>query len=327
MRLVVAIAFDEPWSSVSRLVAYGAYAQRIGLSVVFALLPRERERRPFDLAAFSPTLSAPAVALTRLEPSRDDVVMFSTPQVHHAMEARYGKITPRFIHLIQSGVAASVLADVGYGYRLLSKPLKRIVVSAHAEATIRRLVGDGVAMERIDAAFDLGPFAQEISAKAPFAAAINAFDNELTGEALDVARQRGFTGKLNVVAAQSPLEVRAAAYRNSAVLISSPRLGEGVCQPVHEAMAAGCAIIMADCEAVRSLPDGAAPAILVPQDHRDGIVEALLELAGLPAKARLPMQQAAQRSLPLEAARAARAAEEAAASAAFAAFVAEPEGV
>ncbi|MEO1102925.1 MAG: hypothetical protein AAFW98_04210, partial [Pseudomonadota bacterium] len=297
-RLVVAIAFDEPFSSVARLVAYGAYTQRLGCPVVFALLPHERERRPFDLAAFSPTLDAPVVAPLELEPAQGDVVMFSTPRVHHALEARYGKMRPRFVHLIQSGVAASVLADMGYGYRLLHKPLQRIVVSECAEATIRRLVVDDIAMTRIDAAFDLAPFAQEVASNAPLAVAINAFDGDETGQAVDAARERGFAGKLHVVTADAPLEARAAAYRRSAVLLSSPRLGEGVCQPAWEAMAAGCAIVMADCEALQTLPGTAGPAHVVRGGHVESMANALLSIAELAPRARVALQRAAQEMIP-----------------------------
>ncbi|GAB5376159.1 MAG: hypothetical protein AcusKO_26210 [Acuticoccus sp.] len=281
MRLVVTFALDEPWSVVSRLVAYASYARELGIEVVIKTLTPRGVDRTIDLAAFSPTLHAPLVDLSGLEPGPDDVVLFSAPKVHHTVTAQYGRRRPRFIHLLQSGLAASAVGDVGYGYRLFQKPMTRVVISARIGETILRLLDNSSDMTLIDAAIDLAPFERGPVDNDPFAVAINAFDGEFCGRVLDTARQRGFDERVRVIAADTPLKARAAAYRASTVLLASPGYGEGLSQPIHEAMAAGALVIMTNCEALRTLPGGAEPVAVVRQGDTEAMVRALANLVDM----------------------------------------------
>lgn len=282
MRLLVTFALDEPWSVIARLVAYGAYARELGVQVNIKTLTPRGVDRTINLAAFSPTLDEPLVDLSGLVPGEDDVVLFSAPKVHHTVTAQYGRRRPRFIHLLQSGLAASAVGDVGYGYRLFQKPMTRVVIAQRIGETIVRLLGESADMQLIEAAIDLAPFERVPTDKDPFAVVINAFDGEFCGHVLDVARQRGFAEKVRVVTADMPLNARAAAYRESTVLLSAPAYGEGLSQPVHEAMAAGALVIMTNCEAARTLPGGAEPVAVVRQGDIEAMVKVLDELVEMP---------------------------------------------
>ncbi|MEM9223616.1 MAG: hypothetical protein AAGB11_14640 [Pseudomonadota bacterium] len=280
MRFVVAIGFDEAWSAAARLVAYGAYAQAAGFQVVFALTRMDREVYPLNLAAFSPTLDAPVVELLDLDSLAGDTVIFAAPKVHHIVQSHYGNTAPRFVHLIQSGLTASAVADLGYGYRLFHKPMTRIVVTRDADDTIGRLVEGVAPMTRIDAAFDLSAFREPAERDRPLTFAINTFDGKFALRALHKARDRGLSISAHMVTPEMSVKERAAAYRASHLLVASPRVGEGICQPAWEAMAAGCAVIIPDGEALRTLPSGTVPVATVRQSHFDGMVETLIHAAG-----------------------------------------------
>lgn len=282
MRLVIAFALDEPWSVIARLIAYGAYARELGIEVTVKTLTPEGVDRPLDFAAFSPTLDVPVLDLSELDPGRDDVVMFSAPKVHHTVTAQYGRQRPRFIHLLQSGLAASAVGDFGYGYRLFQKPMTRIVVARKIRDTILRLVGTNCEMSLIEASIDTAPFAREPSDDDPFGVVINAFDEDFCGRVVDTARQRGFDERVRVVTATTSVRDRAAAYRASTVLLAAPTFGEGLSQPIHEAMAAGCAVIMTNCEALGTLPGTAEPVSVVRQGDVEGMVRALTMLLDMP---------------------------------------------
>jgi len=294
MRLVIAFALDEPWSVVARLIAYGAHAAELGIEVTVKTLTPDGVDRQLDFAAFSPTLDVPVLDLSELVPGSDDVVMFSAPKVHHTVTAQYGRRRPRFIHLLQSGIAASAVGDYGYGYRLFQKPMTRIVVAQSIRDTILRLIGTSCEMALIEASIDLAPFAREPRSEDAFGVVINAFDGGFCGRVLDTARLRGFGERVRVVTAATPVAERAAAYRASTVLLASPAYGEGLCQPALEAMAAGCAVIMTDCEARGTLPDGAEPASVVRQGDVEGMVRALLALRDTPAPKLAAMRGIAQ---------------------------------
>ncbi|MEM0906858.1 MAG: glycosyltransferase [Pseudomonadota bacterium] len=292
MRLVVATALDEPWSVGARLVAYATYAKSLGVEVVFTTLAPDGVAGSFDLDAFSPTLDAPLFDLSELDPRVTDVVLFSAPRVHHTVQAQYGRRRPRFVHLVQSGLSASALGEVGYGYRLFHKPMTRVVVSKKVEENIRRLVGETPEMMRVDIGPNLAPFARTPTAQDPFDIVINAFDGDFTGRAVDLARQRGFEGRLKVVEGETDVEKRAAAYRSSAVLLSAPRFAEGIAQPAWEAMAAGCQVIMTNCEALGTLPEGTAPSHVVRQGDVEAMARALTALQATAPQERLEARRA-----------------------------------
>lgn len=294
MRLVIAFALDEPWSVIARLVAYGAYAAELGIDVAVTTLKPRGVDRIIDLEAFSPTVDEPMVDLSQLLPRDDDVVMFSTPKVHHTVTAQYGRRRPQFIHLLQSGLAASAVGDVGYGYRLFQKPMTRVVVAREIRDTILRLVGESSNMLLIEADVDTRPFMHQPSAGDTFAIAINAFDGEFCGRVVDIARQRGLAERVRVVTAAMPVRERAIAYRSSTVLLAAPTYGEGLSQPIHEAAAAGCALIMTHCEALGTLPRGLEPFAVVRQGDVEGMVRALAQLSEMPAEHLTQLRRAGQ---------------------------------
>lgn len=284
MRLVIAFALDEPWSVIARLVAYGAYARELGIEVSVKTLKPHGVDRVIDLGAFSPTLDTPLIDLSELKPGADDIVMFSAPKVHHTVTAQYGRRRPRFIHLLQSGLAASAVGDVGYGYRLFQKPMTRVVVAREIRDTILRLVGESSNMLLIEASVDTEPFVHEPSANDAFAIAINAFDGEFCGRVVDIARQRGLADRVRVVTAQMSVRERAIAYRTSTVLLSAPTYGEGLSQPIHEAVAAGCTLIMTHCEALGTLPQGLEPFAVARPGDVEAMVRALSILVEMPTE-------------------------------------------
>ena len=281
MRLVVAIALDEPWSVISRLVAYAAHAQALGLEIVFKTLSPEGINTTLQMAPFTPSLAASISDLSELVPREGDVVLFSAPKVHHTVTAQYGRRRADFIHLVQSGLAASAVGELGYGYRLFQKPMTRVVASRRVEEDIVRLVGEGIEMTSIDAGFMLSPFKRTPLPDDPFRVVINAFDGDFTGRVVDIARERGFAGDVKVVEASTPFEARVAAYRASSVLLAAPRFGEGLYQPAFEAMAAGCAVIMTNCEALTTLPDDVHASEVITQGDLEGMVRALSTLEAL----------------------------------------------
>lgn len=278
---MVAIALDEPWSVISRLVAYAAHARAAGIEVAFKMLVPEGIEDRLELASFHPAPEARITDLSQLAPRPDDVVLFATPKVHHTVTAQYGRRRPRFIHLVQSGLTALAVGEVGYGYRLFQKPMTRLVVSSRVAEDVARLVGDGIEMQHIEAGFVLDPFDCAPTGNDPFRVVVNAFDGEFTGQVLDVARDRGFSGEVIVVENSTPFEARVAAYQASTALLAAPRFGEGVYQPAWEAMKAGCAVVMTNCEALTTLPRGVEVAEVVSQRDLEGMVRALLRLEAM----------------------------------------------
>lgn len=294
MRLVIAFALDEPWSVIARLIAYGVHARELGIDVTVKTLTPRGVDRVVDLAAFTPTLDAPTMDLSELVPGRDDVVMFSAPKVHHTVSAQYGRRRPRFVHILQSGLAASVVDDVGYGYRLFQKPMTRVVVAREIRDTIVRLVGETSDMLLIEANVETAPFARRPMAADPFTVVLNAFDGTFCGRVIDLARQRGFSEPVRVVSGAMSVRERAAAYRASTVLLAAPTFGEGLSQPIHEAVAAGCALIMTHCEALATLPPGVEPFAVVRQGDIEGMARALAQLDELPAARLTGLRRASQ---------------------------------
>ena len=91
-------------------------------------------------------------------------------------------------------------------------------------------------------------------------------------------RGRGFDHKVHVVDFTTSISARAEAYRSCSVLLAAPRFGEGIYQPAWEAMAAGCALVMTNCEALATLPEGTRGVEVVRQGDVEGMVRALFAL-------------------------------------------------
>lgn len=252
MRLVVAIGAEEPFSVAARLAAYGAYGADAGHRPIIATLSADSAAGAVDLRAFKPSPKAAVVDLSELEPKAGDVVVFSHPRIHHIVQARYGRVRPHFVHLVQSALVATVAGNHGYGYRLFHKPLTRIGVSDAIVERIRTLVGP-VDIDVVPPSLSLPAQISDPSTRDPFAVAINAFDRSMSGEALDLLRTADPKLPLKVVDARTPHRERMEIYRSSAVMIASPQALEGFCQPAIEAMAAGCVVVMAQCEASDAL--------------------------------------------------------------------------
>ncbi|WMS42159.1 hypothetical protein RDV64_19135 [Acuticoccus sp. MNP-M23] len=265
MRVVAAIAREEPWSVRSRLLAYAAYAQRAGIETVVMPLTSTGIEGFLSQDAFAPAPDGAITDIAAFRPGRDDLVVFSSPSVHHIVTARYGPLTPRFLHLIQSATVASTEGKGAYGYRLLAKPMKRIALD---ETFARRiaLIGGAVEMDVIAPAFALDPFVSRPQRHEIFAAAVHAADADTAARTLDQLNAQGAEISVRIIEATTTPDARAAAYAASTVALIDPRYDEGLSQPAFEAVAAGCALIMPACEALTTLPPGVAPLKTVPMD-------------------------------------------------------------
>lgn len=279
MRVVVAIAREEPWTLRSRLLAYAAYAQRAGIETVVMPLTATSVETFLNPGAYSPAPEGPYTDISALKPGRDDLVIFSSPTVHHIVSANYGKLTPRFLHLIQSAAAASTEGKGSYGYRLLAKPMARVVVDESIARRIELIAGP-VAMEVIVPAFALEPFVARPQRHDVFVATVHAADADTAARTLDEINASGTEVSVRIIEATTPPAARAAAYAASTVALIDPRYDEGLSQPAFEAMAAGCALIMPVCDALTTLPPGVCPVRTAPMDNVALLGEAVASLKG-----------------------------------------------
>ncbi|MEM8551937.1 MAG: hypothetical protein AAGF45_06105 [Pseudomonadota bacterium] len=290
MRAVVAIAAEEPFSVLARLLAYGAYVRAAGTEVVVVTVSHDGSSG-ISTAAHSPAPDAPVIDISMLVPEPGDVVVFASPRVHHVMRAAYGAVGPDFIQLMASARSVSAIGDHAYGFRLLEKPMVRIALSDRLAHEVVRLAGMPVELSVITPSLHLAPFSGGGLPPKQSGLAINAFDGDGTGLAADVAREAGFRGPVRVVNDAMSVKGRAEVYRASAVALLAPRPGEGICQPALEAAAAGCMIIITEGEAAAALPDGVVPEALVRRQRPREMALAALRALDLPAGKRAEKAQ------------------------------------
>ncbi len=279
MRVVVAIAREEPWTVRSRLLAYAAYAERAGIETVVMPLTSANIDTYLSAGAYTPAPVNAFTGISALKPGRDDLVIFSSPMVHHIVNARYGRITPRFLHLIQSATAASTEGNTGYGYRLLAKPMARIAVSERIARRIE-LVAGPVEMEVIPPSFALDAFVSPPQRHDAFIVTVHAADSDTAARTLSEINPDGMDISVRIIDATTTPAQRAAAYASSIVALVDPRHDEGLSQPAFEATAAGCALIMPVGEALTTLPPGVSPVRTVPMDNVALLEDAISSLKG-----------------------------------------------
>lgn len=268
MRIVVAIAAEEPFSVRARLLAYGAYAEAAGTPTLIVTVSHNADERAVSLSGHTPRPTASAVDVSALVPEAQDIVVSAAPRVHHIMCSTYGAAVPAFIQLITSGRSVSAIGDHAYAFRLFHKPITRVALSDHLASEIARLMGEtDAALPVVVPSIDLEPFAGDGVEKRKSGMAINAFDGDGTGIAADLMRKAGWTGPLRVVDDTMDVQQRAAAYRASLLALIAPQPSEGFCQPAVEAVAAGCQLVMTEGEAASNLPAGLRPAASV-ERHR-----------------------------------------------------------
>lgn len=215
---------------------------------------------------------------------REPWVLFTEPTHHPLIEAAaHGPLHQRLIHLVQGTRHANPVWSDGRNYRLLHRPMTRIVVTEQVEREVAAHVNDRYPLRTIIEGHDGAYFAagapERQSARSVFRVLYATWKSDLGDRVAEIlADDPSFS--FDAIRGECGWPELRRRYHAADLFVCSPGPQEGFYLPGIEAMAAGCSVVSAFVGGNESYLDDGANAVRAEYDDAASHARALVALAG-----------------------------------------------